>query len=309
MLINGVTFGWMGCKGSLRKDACFASVDMMIERLAPTHVVVPVLAWQDTAQSTDIDFKTDTYNDGEVIGLIDYIHKKGLQVILKPMVNVRNGTWRAYIDFIDNDVPHEAHWSDWFASYTEYQTHYAKIARETGVSMFIAGCEMVLSERREAEWRQLIADVRSLYRGPITYNTDKYQEDRLTWWDACDVISSSGYYPCGDWDRQLTRIETVTRKYGKPFFFAEAGCPAIAGAASVPNNWALQGEYDPDAQDRFYKCMFEACARYPFGFGLWDWPVDLSMADTEAYGKSYHIYNTKAEKTIRAYFDKRKALA
>ena len=41
----------------------------------------------------------------------------------------------------------------------------------------------------------------------IAYNTDKYQEGNVKWWDAVDVISSSGYYLIDDWDRQLDRIE------------------------------------------------------------------------------------------------------
>ena len=241
MLINGVTFGWMSPKGSLRCDACYTSVDRMIERLTPTHIIVPVLACQQTAQSTAIDYKTRTFDDDEVIALIEYIHDRGLQVILKPMVNIENGTWRAYIDFIDNDVPCEPKWADWFASYTDYQTHYARIAEDLGVYMFVAGCELVMSERREGEWRGLIEAVRSEYSGLVTYNTDKYQEDRVNWWDACDVISSSGYYPYHDWDRQLNRIEAVVRKYDKPFFFAEAGCPAVAGAAEGPNDWSREG--------------------------------------------------------------------
>ena len=59
--------------------------------------------------------------------------------------------------------------------------------------MFIAGCEMVQSEHRENEWRKLISDIRMIYHGPVTYNTDKYQEDNVTWWDCVDYICSSGY--------------------------------------------------------------------------------------------------------------------
>lgn len=53
--------------------------------------------------------------------------------------------------------------------------------------------------------------------------------------------------------------------------------------------------------------MFAACERYPFvrEFGLWDWPLDLESYEAEANKKSYHIYNTQAEETIRRYFDKR----
>lgn len=61
--------------------------------------------------------------------------------------------------------------------------------------MLIAGCEMVMSEHREKEWREVIAAIRECYDGTVSYNTDKYQEDRVKWWDCVDVISSSGYYP------------------------------------------------------------------------------------------------------------------
>jgi hypothetical protein len=66
--------------------------------------------------------------------------------------------------------------------------------------MFIAGCEMVMTQRRDVEWRKLIADIKSVFTGPISYNTDKYQEEHVDWWDCVDVISSSGYYPITDWD-------------------------------------------------------------------------------------------------------------
>lgn len=45
----------------------------------------------------------------------------------------------------------------------------------------------------------------------MSYNTDKYQEEHVTWWDAVDVISSSGYYPIHDWENQLDRIERVVK--------------------------------------------------------------------------------------------------
>ena len=110
-----------------------------------------------------------------------------------------------------------------------------------GVEMHIAGCEMVMAERREAEWRKLIADIRSEFDGFVSYNTDKYQEHNVIWWDAVDVISSSGYYPIDQWEQELDRIEKNVLKYRKPFFFAEAGCMSRKGSGLVTNNWELQG--------------------------------------------------------------------
>ena len=134
--------------------------------------------------------------------------------------------------------------------------------------MLCIGCEMVRADAREAEWRSLIAEIRAVYSGLVTYNCDKYQEDRLTWWDAVDVISSSGYYPIGTWDEHLDRIEAVVEASGKPFFFMEAGCPSRTGSSARPNDWTLEGEPSGDEQLRYYREMFEACARATVDAGL-----------------------------------------
>lgn len=70
---------------------------------------------------------------------------------------------------------------------------------------------MTMTEHRETDWRKLIAEVRTVYDGPVGYNCDKYGEDHITWWEAVDVIASSGYYPIDDWENQLDRIEEVVK--------------------------------------------------------------------------------------------------
>ena len=92
-------------------------------------------------------------------------------------------------------MPCETQWSGWFANYTAFQTHYAALAEAEGCGLFLTGCEMTMTEHREAEWRALIAAVRQQYHGPVSYNCDKYGEDHVNWWDAVDCIASSGYYP------------------------------------------------------------------------------------------------------------------
>lgn len=157
-------------------------------------------------------------------------------------MNCKDGTWRAFISFFKHDVLCEPKWENWFASYKEFQTHYARIAEEEQCDIFIAGCEMVMTEHREKQWREVIASIRKEYHGLVSYNTDKYQEDHVSWWDCVDVISSSGYYPIDQWEQELDRIEKTVLKYRKPFFFAEAGCMSRKGSGMVPNNWELQGE-------------------------------------------------------------------
>ena len=304
--IKGVTFAPFACRGCFQTKEAFESLDNLKARTGANFITLVPNGVQSTAQSEEIFFDTEaTMSDEELIKMIDYAHEIGLSVALKPTVNCTNGTWRAHINFFDNDVHCEPKWSVWFASYTAFQLHYAKIAQETGCEMFLAGCEMVMSERKEAEWRKLISDIKSVYTGLVSYNTDKYQEDHVSWWDCVDVISSSGYYPLEDWEQELNRIEQVVAKYQKPFFFAECGCMSTTGSSKVPNSWTLQGEINLQEQADWYKAMFEACKKRSFvqGFCVWDWSCrQYNLCKAPTHG-GYEIYGKPAEAVVKEYYE------
>ncbi|MNK21615.1 hypothetical protein D3C87_398770 [compost metagenome] len=305
--IKGFTYGWMARKGDFLKPEAKESLRLLQERTGTTHVIFALAALQDTPQSTSIDYTGQhIVDDEELIDMIHYARSLGFKTILKPTVNVKDGTWRAHINFFDLDVPCEPKWRDWFASYTEYQEHYAVIAQATGCEMYIAGCEMVQTERRADEWRQCLAKIREHYHGPVTYNTDKYQEGNVSWWDAVDVISSSGYYPLGDWDNQLDRIEKIIAPFNKPFFFAEAGCPSRTGSSQIPNDWNLEGDVNLKEQADFYMDMFDKTSRRQWvqGFGLWDWRHLLHEEADAVNNDDYSVYGKPAEKIIKEFYIK-----
>lgn len=237
--------------------------------------------------------------------MIRYAKEKGIRVGLKPTVNCKDGTWRAFISFFEHDVPCEPKWKNWFASYKEFQTHYARIAEEEQCDIFIAGCEMVMTEHREKQWREVIASIRKEYHGLVSYNTDKYQEDHVSWWDCVDVISSSGYYPIDQWEQELDRIEKTVLKYRKPFFFAEAGCMSRKGSGMIPNNWELQGELRLEEQCEWYRAMFEACKKRPWlrGFALWEWAPKLPSASEAWKDDSYEICEKPVQVIIKRFYE------
>lgn len=304
--ICGMTYAPFARKGSYQEKRAFDSLRKMKENTNSNFVILAPNGLQDTAQSEEICYTSEaTVSDDELKGMIDYAKELGMRVALKPTVNCKNGTWRAYVNFFDEDVVCESKWCNWFESYTEFQLHYARLAKEMGVEMHIAGCEMVMAERREAEWRKLIADIRSEFDGLVSYNTDKYQEHNVKWWDAVDVISSSGYYPLEDWENQLDRIEAVVKKFQKPFFFAEAGCMSIVDSNKVPNDWAVQGEADAKGQADWYEAMFEACLKREWvkGMAFWSWNSHLYTKNDALKRKDYEIYAKPAEKIVKKYFD------
>lgn len=305
--IRGITFAPFAPRGALEKEETRKSLAAMQERTGADTVLLAPGGVQKTAHSTGIEYKSEhTMGDEELREFIHYAKSLGFRVFLKPTANCLDGTWRAYISFFDEDVPCEPKWSEWFASYTDFQLHYARIAEETSCEMFIAGCEMVMTEHREEEWRKLIADIRKVYHGAVSYNTDKYQEHNVKWWDCVDVISSSGYYPADDWENQLDRIEKVTEYFRKPFFFAETGCMSTAGSSLRPNDWEVEGETALEEQREWYEKAFRAMEKRPWvrGTALWSWSPALYSEDEAKCHRYYEIYKKPAEEVVRRFFER-----
>jgi len=304
--ICAINFAPFCPSGSFTTPKAKESLAVMKERTAANLVILTPNGLMDTPNSEAIDYTSQaTIRDDELKEMIAYAQKLGLAVALKPTANCKNGTWRAHINFFDEDVPCEPKWHNWFDSYASFQRHYAQIAEEMGCVMHIAGCEMVMSERRATEWRQLIADIRLDFKGPVSYNTDKYQEHNVSWWDCVDIISSSGYYPLSDWNRQLDRIEAVVNQFDKPFFFAETGCMSVSGSEHVPNDWGLSGAVDLKCQADWYEAMFEATLARSFvgGWGIWSWTDKLYAPGNAGARGDYEIFNKPCEAVIRRFYE------
>jgi hypothetical protein len=305
--VTGMTWGWTGIRGTWSTPEAERSLDAL-EEIAAGWCCITFAALQDTPQSTEVRWRDEpTVTDDEVRWALREARARGMRLALKPVVNCADGTWRAYIGFLDRGVPGEPSWAEWFESYTEFIVHHARIAQEEGVELFVIGCEMVRADSRDAEWRELIRRVRGVYSGLITYNCDKYQEDRITWWDAVDVISASGYYPTGTWPGELDRIERVVREYGKPFLFIEAGCPSRVGSSAAPYDWTFGGDASPDEQAAYLREMFEetAAREWVNGFVLWDWPAQLYSRDEASTNRDYCIYGKPGGEVVRAYYTSR----
>lgn len=302
--VLGMTWGFTGVRGTWDAPEARASMEEMAA-LGTTWVTLAYAAVQESCQSTEIPFREEpTLTDDEVRSAVAHARTLGQKVCLKPMVNVADGTWRAHIGFFDQDVPGEPTWDQWFDSYDEYVLHHARLAAELNVEMFCIGCEMVRADAREDRWRSLIAKVREVYDGLVTYNCDKHQEDRLTWWDAVDVISSSGYYPTGTWEEHLDRIGAVVAREGKPFVFLEAGCPSNTGSPQRPNDWTMFGSPDQDAQAGWLDEMLTAGARRDWvgGFMLWDWPAQPYDRDDAATDDGYCVFGKTGAEVVAQHY-------
>lgn len=177
-------------------------------------------------------------SDDEIRHAADLARANGMKVILKPMINCRDGVWRAWVKFFrpitaeeraagvtgemdpwddppvmrEGEIKDLAKWDQWWKLYAQYILHYARIAQEKQAEGLCLGCELSSTEEFEDRWRELIKQVRKVYHGSLTYDVNHGREDAVAWWDAVDFISVSAYYavpaPEGESEEEATRRTT-----------------------------------------------------------------------------------------------------
>ncbi len=183
----------------------------------------------------------------------------------------------------DIEMKTEADWQAWFARYEGYVLAYARKAADAGVDALCVGRETDKAAiAREADWRRLIARVRDVFKGPLTYSANFDSYGRIGFWDALDVIGISAYFPLTDeprptsealaaaWDGIMTPLEAFARKANRRVVFTEIGYPALPSAARRPWDDA-RGPADVWLQARLYEAALQAVSRRPFLAGTFFW--------------------------------------
>lgn len=243
-----------------------------------------------------------TPTDAAVRQAIAELRGQGLKVMLKPHVDVQDGTWRGTIAPSNETA--------WFASYAAFILHYAALARETGVEMLCIGTELVtLSGARHAgAWVSVIAAVRGSYAGPLTYAANAIgaadEFTAVSFWGQLDVLGLDAYTPLTDeldptrqelaagWSRNrfgenmLAAYRNWQAAWGKPVVFTEIGYRSGNGANRAP--WDFQLGLAPDwgEQADCYAAAFEVWTReasWLRGVFWWSWSVPVPPPDDTGY--------------------------
>ena len=317
MKIKGFTYGYDGKRGDYRTPEAALSMDRLAA-LRGDWAALAFAVFQDSYHSTQIrpDYRF-TATDSDVAAAVEQLHERGLMVCLKPMVNCADGVWRACIDFPDTEWGRSNYWKEWFASYQAFLCHYAEIAEETGCEMFCVGCEMLGTERKEENWRNVIAAVREIYHGPLIYNTNHGKENGIRWWDAVDYIGTSAYYRVASepgasmesmkdrWDGYKANLAEVSRRNGnKQVIFMEIGCRSALGCAMMPYDFIhREFPYSEEEQANFYESCLRSVWDEPWFGGMfwWDWYTKLPEADPEM---GFSIVGKKAEQILKEWYAK-----
>jgi hypothetical protein len=263
-----------------------------------------------------------TPTDAAVLHAVATAQSLGLRVLLKPQVDVLDGTYRGLI------AP--ANRAAWFASYRTMLVHYATLAQQQHVAGLVVGVElgsMVSGPRDTGLWQSMIRSVRRLgYKGSLTYAANWDQLNLVGFWRSLDYIGIDAYFPLVprgrefaptiaelvaawhgsyvaggpiDWVNEVNRLERTERR---PVVFTELGYVPTACTAAAPYDLvppcasaAATTTAGQHAQQDAYVAALRVWSRVAFVRGIywWDWPTDANQVSDD-----YSPRGKLAERTI-----------
>ena len=268
-----------------------------IDNLATTganYVTLVIPYKQSNSGSTDISPTAAAPDDASLIAGINYVHGKGMKVMLMPHLDPMDGLWRAVINPGDRNT--------WYVNYSAMLNHLGDIGKQTGVEEIAVGSELIdmaaATENADntQRWQTMIASLKTHYSGSLTYGANwggsgfPDEVDHIAFWPQLDTIGISAYYDLftqngksdpatleQDWNNIWEpNIHALNTKYGKPILFTEVGYRSMDGSNNYPWDWATQANYNAQQQADDYQALFEYwnSKSYMIGVHLWYWDTN-----------------------------------
>ena len=302
------------------------SVLVGLRQMGVTHITFIQFAFQPGYDVPEVRMHPDanwfSESDQGIRSLARQADSLGLKIILKPHIWVgrynNDGQTRADIGFDTEQA-----WAQWEAQYHSFLMHYAHLAGEIDAAMLVVGTELANAARtRPAFWRRLIADVRAVYGGALTYAANWWEEyEDIAFWDALDYIGVQGYFELSKeddptlamlregWQPYKKTMQRLSEQTDRPVLFTEIGYRNVPDAAAQPWRWPSRDEIntvqpDDSLQVRLYQAFFESLWHEPWFAGavLWKW-------HPEAQGRrrrylDFSPQNKPAEQVIARWFSR-----
>ena len=330
-MFKGVTFGYYAKNGYLGSEKARLEIDRIAELKVP-WVCLVVTVMQEAFYSTRMyrDFIM-TPGDDELIETIGDFHKKGVKVMLRPMIECWDGTQRSHLNLPQGEIhtgKSFTYCDDWFRNYEFLTRHYLRIAAQTGCEAYGFDSELNQLVRWTGKWLKLIELARSLYKGHLTtsfINTEQYIQylnDKNFWFYALDSVGTSFYYPASK-DGSGTIEEMVdfmtphaeqmahfAEKLGTCFYLGECGCCSVDNATTLPYYWKNGKNYNGRQQADYLTAVIRMFKKHPWFGGLFWWKWDEQdegrkfLTDDPSGDKGFTIWGKPAADVMKKWCEK-----
>jgi hypothetical protein len=279
-----------------------------IAQAGANAVSIPVL-WKQADVRSDAVARADgdvTISDAVLIAAIRAAHRRGLSVMLFPIVEVakkRAGEWRGTI------APRDA--KTWWASYETFILHYARIAADEEVAVFSVGSELGSTEAWRDRWIHLVAAVEKIYGGELVYSANWDHYEHVSFFERVDLVGVSAYPEltrdrdakedelARAWIEERTKLVAFAEKLDRPLVLTEVGWPSRDGGAVRPWDYTTRAAVDVEEQRRCYAAFVRAWADEDALAGVFFW---IWSGEGGAKDGGYTPRGKPAEKELRSYY-------
>ena len=241
-----------------------------VERIA----LVPTWYMTDASSSEVFADPRKTPTDESLRRAAAVAHDLGVEVVIKPHVDVLDGTFRGEISPADR--------ASWFRSYGEMIDRYASLAATSDAEALIIGTELTSMSLDSGAWGRLIDRVRKTYDGALSFAANWVSgAESVQFWNRLDFIGIDAYMPLPTatstpsvddlveaWGPYEVRMEDLSDRWHRQVVFTEAGYRSRVGAASSGGD---NGAVSEPAQATAYEAAFEALAGERWFDGIWWW--------------------------------------
>jgi len=291
-----------------------------VEQLGANWVSLMPYGYLNSAQDSIVAYDTDWQWVGEktkgLNATIPLFKARGIKIMLKPQIWISRGVYTGKIN------PTSQHsWKVFKASYRKFILHFAQVAEQHDIPLYCIGTELPSVVKREEEfWRELILELRAIYKGELVYAENWDQYDAVPFWDALDYIGLNAYFPLkGEtpltlediqqrWAKTIKRIGQVNKEFNRPVLFTEMGYRSIDDPLRRPWDYRDKVQnYNPKMQAMALEALLKEFIPLPWWQGgfVWKWFPDHPNAGGENH-TGFTPQNKLAEEVLRSYFTNRK---
>lgn len=281
-------------------------------------VAVMPFGFMESLESPDLKFNVDRQWWGERVEgagkTIQLAKQNGLSVMLKPQIWIRRGDFTGHLK-----MNSEEDWKKFGENYKDFILLYAALAEKEKAEIFCIGTELnSFVEARPEFWNDLIAEVRKVYKGQLTYAENWDKIENVHFWEDLDYIGVDAYFPLNEgaspdleeikkgWKPVKTQLKKLSQENKKPILFTEYGYRNIDHSVRMPWDASreLTGNNDQNQSNALAGLYEEVWNEKWFAGGfLWKWFQDHSRAGG-AEDNQFTPQNKPAEGVVKQYYGK-----
>jgi hypothetical protein len=277
------------------------------------HIQIVTTYYQKTHASGRIESTERTPSVESVVHAIEKARELGLRVMLKPHVDIISDHGGS-LTRSDIGAYTEEQGRKWFSSYRHYILKYARLAQENNIDIYCIGTELSYAAGNTAFWKDLIKEVRRIYKGKLTYaaNWDNY--DNIGFWEDLDYAGIDAYFPLSHsvspsleeleqgWSKWKKKLERFHERISRPILFTELGYPSAPHAAATPWLNGNSGSADPGMQAKCYRAFFRTMWSTPWLEGVYWWRWNPSVYSGGPNNRQFTPQNKPAQGIMESHF-------